>query len=225
MRTRILDAALALLVEGGREAVSARAVTTAAGIQAPTLYRIFGDMHGLLDAVALHGFEAHLATWQGPDADADPIEAIRLGWDMHVQWGVENPGLYSIAYGGARVGAPSVASSAIDAILTTVITEAARAGRLAVPVDQAVHMLRAVGTGVVFTLIAMPEAVRDGELSVRAREAALSSFLTADPTTSQPHRSGAAMQLKAELGHSSDLSTNEKALLGDWLDRLARHPD
>src|SRR4051794_36006940 len=53
-RDRILQAAARLLAEGGREAVSTRAVSRAAGVQAPTIYRQFGDMQGLLDAVASH---------------------------------------------------------------------------------------------------------------------------------------------------------------------------
>ncbi len=59
-RERLLDAAASLLSHGGREAVSTRAVS-AAGVQAPTIYRLFGDMNGLLDAVATHGFRTYLA--------------------------------------------------------------------------------------------------------------------------------------------------------------------
>ena len=59
-RQRIVEAAARLLEEGGREAVSTRAVSAAAGVQAPTIYRIFGDKRGLLDAVASHGLAAYL---------------------------------------------------------------------------------------------------------------------------------------------------------------------
>ena len=41
-----------LLNDGGREAVSTRAVAAAAGVQPPTIYRQYGDMQGLLSAVA-----------------------------------------------------------------------------------------------------------------------------------------------------------------------------
>lgn len=222
MRQRILDAALPLLSEGGREALSTRAVTTAAGIQAPTLYRIFGDKQGLLDALALHGFQAHLAGWQGWQPGADPVATLRQGWDMHIAWGVANPYLYSIAYGDARPGTTTAASDAIDAILRTLVEQAAAAGLVTVPVEQAVSMLRAVGTGVVFTLIAMPEDSRDASLVERGREAALATFLA--PAATGPARTGAAaaVHLKAELAHSEALTVNEKALLGDWLDRLAK---
>src|SRR3954462_6200800 len=102
MRVRILDEAMRLLNEGGREAVSTRAVTSALSIQAPTLYRIFGDKQGLLDAVAVHGFTTHLSQWTGWTPGADPVETMRQGWDMHIDWGVNNPHVYSIAYGEPR---------------------------------------------------------------------------------------------------------------------------
>jgi AcrR family transcriptional regulator len=41
--------------------MSTKAVAAAAGIQAPTIYRLFGDNEALLDAVAEYGFAAYLA--------------------------------------------------------------------------------------------------------------------------------------------------------------------
>ena len=51
-RNRVVAAAVALLARGGREALTTRAVAAAAGVQAPTIYRLFGDKQGLVDAVA-----------------------------------------------------------------------------------------------------------------------------------------------------------------------------
>jgi AcrR family transcriptional regulator len=51
-RDRIVDVAADLLRAEGRTAVTTRAVAEAAGVQAPTIYRLFGDKEGLLDAVA-----------------------------------------------------------------------------------------------------------------------------------------------------------------------------
>ena len=55
-RDRILAEAVDLLARGGREALTTRAVAAAAGVQAPTISRLFGDKQGLVDAVAEHGF-------------------------------------------------------------------------------------------------------------------------------------------------------------------------
>ena len=79
-RERIIAAAIALLSEGGREAVSTRSVSAAAGVQAPTIYRLFGDKQGLLDAVAAHGFAAYLSSKVAHKPGADPVEDLRTGW-------------------------------------------------------------------------------------------------------------------------------------------------
>ena len=42
-RARIVVAALQLIDEGGVAALTTRAVAQAAGVQAPTIYRLFGD--------------------------------------------------------------------------------------------------------------------------------------------------------------------------------------
>src|SRR5258706_130799 len=76
-RDRIVAAAAALLTEGGREAVSTRAVSAAAGVQAPAIYRIFGDKQGLLDAVASHGFATYLAGKAALPHSDDPVEDLR----------------------------------------------------------------------------------------------------------------------------------------------------
>lgn len=221
MRVRILEAALGLLIQGGREAVSTRAVTSALNIQAPTIYRIFGDKQGLLDAVAVYGFESHLASWQGWQPNMDPVEEIRQGWDMHVRWGIENPQVYSIAYGDARPGVNSLAAQAISSILVTLVEKSASAGLLRLPVAQAVNVLRAYGTGVVFTLIAMPPDQRDLRLSERGLESALSAILVDLGSLKEVSHSGAAMQLKANVATTTKFSQNEKALLSEWLDRIA----
>jgi AcrR family transcriptional regulator len=220
MRVRILDTAHDLLNSGGRDAVTTRALTSALHIQAPTIYRNFGDKQGLLDQVALHGFSAHLATWTGWTPGADPIDSLRQGWDMHIDWGLLHPQVYSIAYGDPRTGTSSPAADAIDAILRTQLEEAAKEGLLAVPVADAVNMIRATGVGVVFTLLAMPESSRDMSLSTRAREATLNAILAQQ--VHRDDRDGAAMQLRHRLADTTALTANERALFGDWLDRLAK---
>ncbi len=55
---RILDAAEALIDEGGVEAVTTRAVADRAGVTYPSLYRFFADREEILDQLVTH----HLAT-------------------------------------------------------------------------------------------------------------------------------------------------------------------
>ena len=87
-RARILAAAADLLARGGRDALTTRAVSAAAGVQAPTIYRIFGDKRGLLDAVAAHGMEKYVAKKKARAPHADPLDDVRASWDMNVAFGV-----------------------------------------------------------------------------------------------------------------------------------------
>src|SRR4030088_26518 len=103
-RARIVAAAAGLLTRGGREAVSTRAVSAAAGVQAPTIYRLFGDKQGLLEAVAIHGFTTYLNDKTDLKPTDDPVEDLRTGWDLHVGFGLANPALYSLIYGEPRPG-------------------------------------------------------------------------------------------------------------------------
>src|SRR5690242_14236128 len=129
-RERIVEAATALLADGGPDAVSTRAVATAAGVQPPTIYRLFGDKQGLLDAVVAHGFAAYLATKTAREPLADPVDELRAGWDEHVGLGLANPALYRLMYSQPRSG-PAV--TAAYGILAQRIHRIAEAGRLRVP--------------------------------------------------------------------------------------------
>ncbi|WP_342776285.1 TetR/AcrR family transcriptional regulator [Nonomuraea terrae] len=59
----------------------------AAGIQAPTLYRLFGDKEGLLDAVASYGFQDYLADKQALGQSEDPVADLRRAWHLHIDRG------------------------------------------------------------------------------------------------------------------------------------------
>src|SRR5699024_5718961 len=156
-RERILAAAVKLLSEGGREAVSTRAVSAAAGIQAPTIYRLFGDKQGLLDAVAVHGFTAYLESKTAQEPSDDPVEDLRAGWDVHLNFGLDNPELYALMYSELRPGVnPPAAAGATD-ILAGLIHRIAKAGRLRISEARAVQLVNATGRGTTFAFIAMPE--------------------------------------------------------------------
>src|ERR1700738_706030 len=160
-RDRIVAAAAGLLSEGGREAVSTRAVSAAAGVQAPTIYRLFGDKQGLLDAVATHGFTTHLNSKTDLKPTTDPVEDLRAGWDLNVGLGLANPALYSLMYGEPRPGAAPPAAVAAFEILAAHIHRIAEAGRLRVSEEHAAQLVHAAGGGTTFALIAMPEERRD----------------------------------------------------------------
>ncbi|WP_055490873.1 TetR/AcrR family transcriptional regulator [Streptomyces sp. TP-A0356] len=222
-RERIVAAAARLLAEEGPDAVSTRAVSAAAGVQPPAIYRLFGDKQGLLDAVVADGFTSYLAgkTAQGPGDD--PVEDLRTGWDLHIGLGLANPGLYTLMYGRYRPGAPSPAALAAFDVLAQHIRRIAEAGRLRMPEDRAAALVHAAGCGTTLTLIATPEDRRDPELSSTAREAVIAA-ITTDAPAATPGPVAAAVTLRAVLPQTDALTAPERGLMREWLDRIADRP-
>src|SRR6201994_4316529 len=94
-RTHLVEVASKLLADGGPDAVTTRSVALAAGVQAPTIYRLFGDKNGLLQAVAEHGFTSYVAQKHSARG-ADPVENLRSGWELHIGFGLANPELFRL---------------------------------------------------------------------------------------------------------------------------------
>ncbi|MGY2894864.1 TetR/AcrR family transcriptional regulator [Deinococcus sp. UYEF24] len=220
-RARVLDAAVVLLTEQGRDALTTRSVAAAAGVQAPTLYRLFGDKRGLLDAVAAYGYGAYLKTKQDGVPGGDPLDDLRAGWDQHVEFGLTSPAIYTLMVGDPRPGEPSAADLAGRAYLERKIRVLAQAGRLRMSEERAAALMHASGSGVVLTLLSVPESQRDLGLSAVARESVMAAIATDRPLQRPAGVAGAAVTLKALLSEEAPLTPGERVLLGELLDRLA----
>ncbi|MFD8097393.1 TetR/AcrR family transcriptional regulator [Streptomyces malaysiensis] len=153
-RERILQAAADLLTQRGREAVSTRAVSAAAGVQAQTIYRHFGDMRGLLDAVARRGYADYLAAKQAHIGAGDPVEQVRDGWDLHIAFALANPAVYRLLYADPRPDAESPLTGEAHKVLLGLVEGIAKVGRLRTSVESAAAMVHSSGVGVALTLIA-----------------------------------------------------------------------
>jgi AcrR family transcriptional regulator len=223
VRARIIVATAGLLARGGRDAVSTRAVATAAGTQPPAIYRLFGDKDGLLDAVAEYGFAAYLAQKpkRGSGSASDPVEELRAGWDGHVSFGLANPALFSLMYGNPGPGRRSPAASAALAVLREKVRDVAAAGRLAVSERHAVNLMHAAGSGVVLTLLEAPEPDRDLKLSETTREIIIGAITTGDPGKAKSGPVAAANALHAQLSELNMLTDGERHVLAEWLDRIS----
>ncbi|MHA6631210.1 TetR/AcrR family transcriptional regulator [Pseudonocardia sichuanensis] len=222
-RDRIVAAAAELLATGGREAVSTRAVSAAAGVQAPTIYRLFGDKQGLLDAVGAHGISEYLHEKTVRERDPDPVEDLRRGWDLHVGFGLAHPALYALVFGEPRPGAGSPAEHRAAAVLHGMIRRVAEAGRLRVSEERAAHLVHATGRGITLTLIGMDPERRDPTLSEFARESVIAA-VTTDGTAGPAAGAGpvpTAVTLRAHLPELAVLTEAERGLLREWLDRVA----
>jgi len=226
-RSRIVDAAAALLRAGGPAAVTTRGVAEAAGVQAPTIYRLFGDKDGLLDAVAEHVMRAFVAAKAdvvdaARAADVDPLDDLRAGWRAQVEFGLANPDVFRMLSDPARVvGSPAARIG--KEILEARIHRIAETGRLRVTERRAVALVQAGGVGVITTLLATPTENRDPDLADAVLEAVLGQILAdgsvAPPSSPSDGARSAAVAVRAVAPQLEMLSPGERALLVEWLDR------
>ena len=222
-RERILTATADLLATGGREAVSTRTVSAAAGVQPPTIYRLFGDKQGLLDAVAVRGYTSYLTGKTRLEPTADPVDDLRAGWDLHVEFGLANPAVYALISEPRPETSPRPAAvTAGAAVLAAHIRRIAEAGRLRVSEERAVNLVHAVGNGTTLALIATPADRRDPALSAMAREAVIAAITTDTPAATSPGPAGAAIALRATLPQTTALTESERGLMQEWLDRIGK---
>jgi AcrR family transcriptional regulator len=231
-RTRIVRAAAELLATGGRNAVTTRAVSAAAGVQPPTIYRHFGDMQELLGVVARETLTVQVREQASRALTNDPVEDLRRGWDLHVAFGLANPDAFALLYSAPSVAAHISVIHEGVAVLQGLVARIAAAGRLRVDVLHATVLIHAAGTGVTLTLAATPPEERDPRLSDTMREAIITAVTV--PATSEPPDGGSdaapaaervavhAVALRALLAEAPGvLSPAERQLLSDWLERLA----
>ncbi|WP_033294491.1 TetR/AcrR family transcriptional regulator [Amycolatopsis jejuensis] len=218
-REVIVKAATGLLASSGPDAVTTRSVAIAAGVQAPAIYRLFGDKNGLLSAVVEAGIGEYLAAAPAGHACADPVDDLRAGWDLAVEFGLGNPALYTLAYGGPG-DLTSAAFSASMEMLMRRVRRLAAGGLLAVDEGLAVLIIHATARGAVLTALSIPAGLRDPALLTTMREAMIAAVTNRRPAVPQSGPAGAARALRASLAGQTTLTAAEVRLLRQWLDRL-----
>jgi AcrR family transcriptional regulator len=216
----LVEVAAKLLATEGPDAVTTRSVALAAGVQAPTIYRLFGDKNGLLEAVADQGFTSYMARKHPIDTDDDPVENLRTGWELHVGFGLANPELFRLMHAALRTPGGHAIAAVGAGVLRARVRRVAEAGRLRVTERRAVDLITSAGTGVVFTLIDQAEDKRDDTLADTAWESVCAAILTDASTAAVTGPAAAAVTLRAALPDLTALTAAERTLLGDWLDRI-----
>ncbi|MFF3178065.1 TetR/AcrR family transcriptional regulator [Streptomyces sp. NPDC057900] len=224
-RALIIDAAADLLAASAGGEFSTREVCDAAGVAAPTLYHHFGDKDGLLREVAADRFSRYLTGKQALETTGDPVEDFLRGWDMHVEFGVANPALYTIMY-GRPIDGRTVPADHAHAVLVTMMRDLERAGRLRMPTETAADMVASAAVGVTLHLI-RTRATADDSLSAIVRDAVTAAVIS-PPTVPgapsvTPQLVRAAAQLEAEMPHGpvGTLRASETTLLREWLAQLS----
>jgi AcrR family transcriptional regulator len=218
-RANLVQVAAQLLREQGPTAVTTRAVAQAAGVQPPTIYRLFGDKDGLLDAVAEHVFAAYVAGKTLVEDSGDPLADLRAGWDMHVGFGLANAALFGLLTDPSRAARRSPATAAGLEVLRARVHRVAAIGQLRVAERRAVELIHAAGTGAVLTLLAMPPQDRDLGLADAMYDAVLQSILTDVPALAGDNTTAAAIAFRTVVPRLPMLTDEERALLSQWLDR------
>ena len=224
MRARIIDVAAHLLQEQGPAAVTTRGVAEAAGVQAPAIYRLFGDKDGLLEAVAEHVMATYVsakaAIVQSASADEiDPLDDLRSGWQMQIDFGVANPALFRLFSDPDRV-LHSPAAQSGRRVLESRVHRVAESGRLRVSERRAVALIQAAGIGTIQTLLATPPEHRDAGLAQSMYEAVLRQILVDAPDSTTNGLTATAVAFRAIAPRLKTLTEAERQLMAEWLDRV-----
>ena len=225
-RSRVVEAAACLLREVGPSAVTTRGVAEAAGVQAPAIYRMFGDKDGLLEAVAEHVMSGYVATkaagvQAAEAAQVDPLDDLCAGWNAQIAFGLANPTLFRLLSDPDRVRGSAAASAGLR-VLQERIRRVAAGSRLRVTEQRAVNLVQAAGIGAIQTLLATPPDDRDPGLADAMLEAVLGQILAdPGPRGEETDRTAftATVAFRAVAPELDSLTAAERHLVVEWLDR------
>ena len=132
-RDAIVDAARALIVAGGLEALSLRRLARGMGVTAPALYAHVRDKQDLLRAVVDIEIEALAASFE-KFKDLDPLDRIRAHSRAYVAYARENPELFRVMLlvppAGLAGGVPLPATTNAFAEAVRAVDEAIATGAI-----------------------------------------------------------------------------------------------
>jgi AcrR family transcriptional regulator len=191
-------------------------------VQAPAIYRLFGDKDGLIDAVAEHAMATYVAS-KAEAGGEDPVEDLRAGWQQHLEFGLANPHLYAIL-NDPRRGEPSPATLEGIQVLRERVHRVAAAGRLRVEEERAVEMIHAAGSGTLLALLEQSPGRRDHSLADAMFDAVSARILTDAPSggTSDHDELALLVTFAAAAPTLKGLSDAEAELLSEWIARAIR---
>ena len=98
-RSRLIEAAIAMLEESGPEVLQARTLTAEVGASTQAVYTLFGGMPGLFEAIVADGFRRFAAHVEAVPESDDPVaDFFAQGWAFG-EWALEHPQLYRLMFG------------------------------------------------------------------------------------------------------------------------------
>jgi AcrR family transcriptional regulator len=223
-RTRIVDVAARLLTVEGPTAVTTRAVAEGAGVQAPTIYRLFGDKDGLLEAVAEHVMGAFVSAKTAKEAaavaaDSDALDDLATSWRSQIDFGLANPAVFRMLSDPSRIRRSPAAQSG-QRVLESRVHRVAATGRLRVSEQRAVGLIQSAGVGVIQVLLATAPEHRDPGLADSIYDAVLAQILTDAPAHGGDGSTATVVAFRALAPGLEALTAAERELLAEWLDRV-----
>jgi AcrR family transcriptional regulator len=178
-RRAILDAAEAVLATAGEEGLSIREVCARAGVTPPTIYHHFGDKAGLIERVVDDRFADFDRAFAARTPPADPVEALRWGFDRYVEYGVRHPTHYRLLF-ETRRSRPSAGGLASYDRLRRNVAAIDAVGRLGAPVEDATAAFWLTMHGVT-SLAVNGLLTPDGPAVILARDAVIAQLTTPKP--------------------------------------------
>lgn len=115
------------------------------GVKAPTLYHYFGDKDGLERAVVRCGLADFMRLKQHAKTAADPLEQLREGWDVALEFALKRPALHALLSQHARADPALIADA--YALMQSRVQRLVDMGRLQGPVDAAARAVWAASQG------------------------------------------------------------------------------
>lgn len=103
-REQILDVALGLFAERGAGNVTTRQIAEAVGISQPSLYAHFPSADAIAEELCVRAFAALEARFDETLRDLhDPMQQIDMLGRAYIEFGLEHPDMYRIAFMPTRV--------------------------------------------------------------------------------------------------------------------------
>lgn len=220
MRVGITEAAAELLRECGSDAVTTRRVAAAAGVQAPAIYRLFGDKEGLLDAVAEYVLARYIAAKEGAftsEWSGDPLEALRSGWRAHIEFGLTNPEIFLRL--NSRRSELAVNRQGRQ-VLQRSVHRLASAEMLRIDENAAVSMIEAAAAGTVLIILRGGPHSPDLTIADLMLETVLGAILTEKPYMSGDSVTPKVVTFATLVPDLPGLSSAEKQLMAEWVGRV-----
>lgn len=219
----IIEATAKLIAEVGIGGATVRNIAKHADVLPPQIYKHIGNIDQLMNAAAFHLWRNHP---HKETCTRDSIDRLYMAIERFIDFGLSYPDLYLHVSKPREVKGSSFWSAQVDE-LRGCIREVAKAGLLHVSEKQALELIQPFSVGMIFTCL--HHTSRTSDICWLARQAvkpllkkgtqrSSSNEDAPDPIRKAPTL---AAELKANLGVVKTLTLGERALMREWLDRIA----